>query len=93
MPRHNSEPVTLPAAAAQAAHEFDEDTFVFSPNNEHGPPSDIAPMEDLPEGARVPGEIPPADVLPEAAEINMSETAMDKPEANGVPWWLDDLDM
>ncbi len=89
MPRHNTHIVTLPAAAAQAAYDFgDDDKFTFSPTNAQGAPSDVPPMDDLPAGAMVPGEIPPDGVLPAEAEMNMSQTAMDQPEVHFVPWWL-----
>ena len=88
LPRHNTNPVTLPAAAGQAAHHFEgdkfADKFVFSTTNAHGPPSTVPAFEDLPDQAMVPAEIPPQG-WPQAAESNMSETAMVQLEEHGPP--------
>ena len=86
MPRHT---VTLPAAAQQAQHDFDDDHFDFSPANGHGPPptpaappaaageqmSDIA--ADVLAKLADPGPPPISAVPPAGAGEQMSDIAAD----------------
>ena len=46
MPRNNTDPVTLPAAAKHMAHDSDG-KFVFSDTNAHIPPQQIEPLEHV----------------------------------------------
>jgi hypothetical protein len=86
MPRDNTDPVTLPAAASQAAHDFGEQ-FVFSTTNAHVPPQQVEPLEHVSEqgAAHVPEEIPPEGLPTEAS--NMDGAAMTQ-LADHVDWLL-----
>ena len=79
-------PVTLPAAASQAAHDFG-DQFVFSTTNAHVPPQNVEPLEHVPEqaAAQVPEDIP-LEGLPSEAS-NMDGAAMTQ-LADHVDWLL-----
>jgi hypothetical protein len=72
---NNTHPVTLPAAAEHAAHDFG-DQFVFSTTNALGPNSASQPLDLVPEQAapHVPEEVPPG--LPSEALDNISDTAL-----------------
>ena len=92
MPRHNTHTVTLPAVAAQAAHEVVDDKFTFSPTNAHGPPLEVPPVT-LPDGAMVPEHSPPNGMLPDGAAamvpVVIPPQGMGQPDLpDDVPWWL-----